>query len=426
MSAFDRIIGYDTIKSELKQITDMIYNRSVYTEMGAKLPQGLMLYGNPGLGKTMMAKAFLEESRLPSYIIRRNKSSDDFINLITQTFQEAKANAPAVVFLDDIDKFANEDYECRDAEEYVAVQAGIDDVKNCDVFVLATANDEDKLPRSLMRSGRFDRKIKVQEPSDKDAAKIIAHYLSTKKVSDDINMEDLSCMISYSSCAQLECILNDAAIAAAYARKPCIGMDELVQSVLRTEYESPDDCINADDEEIQKIALHEAGHLVVCEVLCPGSVGLASLRASGHSAAKGFVHKCKELKKRSHDVLVSLAGKTAVELYYADTCASGCVSDITRAFTRIREGLSLNATHGFGILDVTGRGFPKLSQELSARSEAVTQAELEQRYMQAKNILLVNRDFLESARKALTEKKTLLHSDIQRIRESVNITEVAV
>ncbi len=426
MSAFDSIIGYESIKNELLQITDMIHNRDIYTELGAKLPQGLLLYGDPGLGKTLMAKSLIEESGLKAYTVRRNKGNNDFVEVITSTFREAKENAPAIVFLDDLDKFANEDDDHRDAQEYVAVQSGIDEVKNCDVFVLATANEARKLPSSLKRSGRFDRKIEMQSPSPRDAALIIEHYLSTKKVSKDINMEDLTSMISYSSCAELESILNDAAITAAHMRKNCIEMSELVQAVLRMQYDSPDDYIKASEEEIQKVALHEAGHLVACEVLCPGSVGLASLRTSGRNSTGGFIHRCKEFKRRSHHALVSLAGKAAVELYYSEACASGCQPDINRAFNLIRDGISESGTHGFGMIDVSNDRFPQASESLNARNEAVTQAELEKMMIQTKNILLQNRSFLEAAQNALIEKETLLHSDIQKIRASVEITEVTV
>lgn len=129
MSAFDKVIGYETIKNELLQICDMVHNKERYEALGAKLPQGILLYGDPGLGKTLIAKCFIEESGLKSYVVRRNKGNDDFISNITETFQKAKENAaPCIVFLDDMDKFANEDSDHRDAEEYVAVQSGIDEV----------------------------------------------------------------------------------------------------------------------------------------------------------------------------------------------------------------------------------------------------------------------------------------------------------
>lgn len=426
MSALDKVIGYEAIKNELLQICDMIHNREIYEELGARLPQGILLYGEPGLGKTLMAKSFIEESGLKAYIVRRNKGDDDFIGEITDTFHRAKENTPCVIFLDDMDKFANEDSDHRDAEEYVAVQSGIDEVKNCDVFVLATANEMRKLPGSLVRSGRFDRKIEVKRPTDKDANKIIAHYLSDKKVSKNVNMEDLSKMISYSSCAELETILNEAAISAAYKRKTDIEMEDLVKSVLRMIYDSPDNYTKASAEDMKKTALHEAGHLVVSEVLCPGSVGLASLRSTGRDSTGGFIHRCKELSRRPYYVLVSLAGKAAVELYYCDTVASGCQSDINRAFNYIRDGISENATLGFGMIDVSTRSFPETSENMNSRSEAVTHAELE-RYMRiAKDILLKNREFLERVTAALIEKETLLYSDIRALTESTTITEVAV
>lgn len=426
MSAFDRVIGYETIKTELLQICDMIHNRKAYEDLGAKLPQGILLYGDPGLGKTLMANAFIEESGLKTYTVRRNKGNDDFIGEIAETFAKAKRNAPSIVFLDDMDKFANEDNDHRDAEEYVAVQSGIDEVKDCDVFVLATANRTRKLPRSLVRSGRFDRKIAVHCPTDKDACAIIQHYLSNKKVSDSVNMEDLSKMISYSSCAELETILNEAAIHAAYARKDSIGMKELVQSVLRMQYDSPDHSIKTSEEDLKKTALHEAGHLVVCEMLVPGSVGLASLRTTGRNARGGFIHLCRNLPRRPYHVLISLAGKAAVEMYYSETCASGCQEDIERAFELIRDGHSENAARGFGLICVTNGPYCGISESLLARSEAVTQAELERHMIMTKNILLKNRAFLEAAAAALEEKETLLYSDIQRIRNSVTITKVAV
>ena len=426
MSAFDKVIGYETIKSELLQICDMIHNREIYEELGAKLPQGILLYGDPGLGKTLMAKSFIEESGLNAYIVRRNKGNDDFIGDITDTFQKAKEKAPCIIFLDDMDKFANEDSNHRDAEEYVAVQSGIDEVKNCDVFVLATANEIWKLPNSLVRSGRFDRKIEVQCPTDKDANEIIAHYLSNKKVSESVNMDDLSKMISYSSCAELETILNEAAINAAYERKHSIEMNDLVKSVLRMQYDSPDNYTKTSAEDMRKTALHEAGHLVVSEVLCPGSVGLASLRSTGRNSTGGFIHRCKEISQKHHHVLISLAGKAAVELYYLDSCANGCHNDIDRAFNIIRDDISEDAALGFGMIDVSTDRFPATTENYKARNEAVTHAELERYMLKTRNILLKNKDFLEKATEALIEKETLLYSDIKALRDDVTIIEVAV
>lgn len=426
MNEFDKVIGYESIKKELLQICDMIHNKKIYEEMGAKLPKGVLLFGAPGLGKTLMAKCFVTESGLSAYTVRRNSGTDNFVGEITKIFEKAKENAPAIVLLDDMDKFANEDQNHRDAEEYVAVQAGIDEVKESDVFVLATANHIRKLPDSLLRSGRFDRKIEVCAPTAKDADEIVRHYLKNKKVSDDINLEDVTKMIQYSSCAELEAILNDAAILAAFARRESITMNDMVQSVLKTKYNAPDVYTKTSEEELRKTALHEAGHLVACEALIPGSVGLASIRSSGRDATGGFVRICEEIKRRPHHVLISLAGKAAVELYYAETCAGGCQSDIENAFEAIRAGISENGTLGFGMIDVATHRFPETSENMNARNEAVVHAELERYMLKTRDILLKNRDFLEKAAALLLEKETLLYSDIKNLRESIRLVPIAV
>lgn len=426
MSAFDRIIGYQTIKEELLQICDMIHNREIYENLGAKLPQGILLYGDPGLGKSLMAKSFITESGLPAYIVRRDKGSDDFIGKITDTFEKAKKNAPAIVLLDDMDKFANEDDRHIDAEEYVAVQAGIDEVKGCNVFVFATVNEIRKLPRSLIRSGRFDRKIEVNSPTDRDAEEIIKYYLAEKKVSDNVNMDDLVKMVSYGSCAELETILNEATIGAAYARKEKIEMDDLVKSVLRMQYDAPDNFTKKSSDALKEIALHEAGHLVVSEILTPGSVGLASLRTAGRDSTGGFIHRCMPVTRRAHHILISLAGKAAVELYYSGVCASGCQSDIRKAADNIRDAISESGTGGFGMIDVANHRFPESSESFNSRNESVVQAELERYMFKVREILIKNRDFLEKAAQMLSERETLLYSDIRKLRESIKITEVVL
>lgn len=425
MNAFERIIGYDSIKNELIQICDMIHNKDVYEKLGAKLPQGVLIHGEPGLGKTLMAKCFIEECGLETYTIRRNRGNDDFVGLITDVFEKAKENAPALIFLDDMDKFANEDEAHRNAEEYVAVQSGIDEVKGYEVFVLATANCIRNLPQSLLRSGRFDRKIEVRRPSEADSRAIIEYFLTDKKVGKAVNMDDLAKMISYSSCADLENILNQAAINAAFERKKRIDMDDLVKAVLRMEYDSPDDLTNTSTEELRKIALHEAGHLVVSEILTPGSVGLASIRAQGRANIGGFIHSCKDHEHFLYRVHIALAGKVAVEMYYSEEITGGCSNDLYRAAEMLRNSINRDALLGLGMLDVSGRAY-EVSQNILGKSEAVTQTELEKHMIKTKEILIKNREFLEKIAEALLEKETLLFSDIQKIRNEVEIVEVAV
>ena len=415
MNAFDKVIGYKATKRELLQLCDMLRNREIYEEMGARLPRGLLLFGAPGLGKTLLAKCFAEESGLRTITVRRDKGGDAFVDSITQAFAGAKAEAPSIVLLDDMDKFANEDDTHCDAPEYAAVQAGIDDVKDAGVFVIATANDIRKLPSSLRRSGRFDRKIGLQAPSPSDAEAIITHYLKTKRVSDSVNLEDLTKMFCYHSCAELETLLNEAAVRAAFARKDSIDMEDMVSTVLKQQYGAQEDVSCISDEVIEKVALHEAGHLVICEALQPGSVGFASLLPSDENRCGGFIHCCKGVSD-SQSAIIALGGKAAVEMRYAGQVAEGCSDDIARAVNCIREAAAKEGTLGFSLLDVESRSSNGMSESLNARSEAAVQAELERCYGRAKDLLAQNAAFLKKITEALVTKKTLLYSEIQTIR----------
>lgn len=138
MRKFDMIIGYSPIKKELKQIADTLKNRDAYDKLGVSAPRGLLLYGEPGVGKSLMATAIIEESGRQAFVCRKDQPNGDFVKEIKATFDKAIANAPSIVFLDDMDKFANGDESHPDAEEYVTVQSCIDEAKGKAVFVLAT------------------------------------------------------------------------------------------------------------------------------------------------------------------------------------------------------------------------------------------------------------------------------------------------
>lgn len=414
MNNFDKIIGYEPIKKELLQVCDMIKNREIYAELGAKLPCGILLYGNPGLGKSLMAKCFIKECNLKSFTLRKSKS-ENFVEYITETFNKAKENAPSIVFLDDMDKFANEDDRHSDAEEYVAVQAGIDSIKDFDVFVIATVNDMRKLPDSLTRAGRFDKNIEFYRPFYEDSLRIIEHYLENKNTS-DINVEDVAKMLCFGSCAELESVLNEAAIIAGYKRKPKIEMEDIVESVLKAEYAAPQDHSETPPDKLKKVAYHEAGHLIMSEILFPESVGLASIRKGNLGKSGGFVRRYKELPTPRHNALVCLAGKAATELVYG-SCADGCETDISKASDNIRELISDRGYFGFGMVDVSV-WHENPSMILDSRIEIAISAEMEKCLFEAKEVIAKNRELLEKVAAAFLEKETLLASDIKKLMQS--------
>ena len=192
MSAFDKMIGYENIKAELMRVSDVLKDHAKYSKLGVKTPRGVLLYGEPGLGKTMMAECVIEESGRKSFVLRKDQSDGEFIKTIKEIFDKAKAEAPSVILFDDMDKYANEDYQHKDAEEYVAIQSGIDSVKDSEVFVIATVNNEDDLPDSLLRPGRFDIRIEMELPEISDVEKIIEYYLDKKNSVDSVDCEEIA------------------------------------------------------------------------------------------------------------------------------------------------------------------------------------------------------------------------------------------
>jgi cell division protease FtsH len=176
MKHFEAIIGYEDIKIELERVLDTIINNEKYEALGVKVPAGILLHGAPGVGKTLFATTFLKNSGRPYFVCRKDRPDGEFVNEIKNVFEKAKEAAPSIVLLDDIDKFANATRRYSNDEEFVTVQSCIDEIKHEGkaVFVFATANEIDKLPESLTRSGRFDKIIEMDVPMTADAAKIIS------------------------------------------------------------------------------------------------------------------------------------------------------------------------------------------------------------------------------------------------------------
>lgn len=416
---FERVIGYEPIKKVLERLLDMIRKKEKYDKLGTRLPRGMMLCGEPGVGKTLIASSFIEASKLPVFVIRKDKPNGDFVNFIKQTFDEARNNTPSIVFLDDVDKFANEDNMHRDAEEYVTIQSCIDEVKNYDVFVLATANDESKLPNSLLRCGRFDKIINVKPPQGDDAVKIIEFYMRQKKFVDCVDFEDIAKMLQGKSCAVLETVINEAAILAGYENKDRIDKEDLLRAAMCVVFGAPELVVKKSENIMRKIACHEAGHTVVSEILEPKTVSFVSV--VGHDGPtqgvtaysiddEAYYFSVELMKNR---VRTLLAGKAATEIVYGEIDA-GAENDIRRA---------LNIVERF-VDDYCGAGFDKFefgrnhSNDFYARKEILIYSELENFYQEAKKILIENRKFLDGIIEALVENEILASNDIQRLKEA--------
>ncbi len=416
MSEFDKIIGYKDVKAELLRLCDVIKNAEKYNALGVAPIGGLLLDGDPGVGKTLMANCFIKESGRKAFVCRKNKPDGEFVNEIKNMFTEAAENAPSIILLDDMDKFANEDDYHRNAEEYVTVQSCIDEIKGKDVFVLATTNGTDNLPRSLLRAGRFDTVITVNTPEGDDAVEIVKYYLSKKKAVAEINAGEIARLLNGKSCAALETVINTAGQYAGFENKEKIDVDDIIRACLRVIYNAPESTAPHNPVVLERTAYHEAGHAVVAEILEEGSVDLVSVRKNTgtvggftayHSPEDYWISKT-HMENR---VIAILAGKAATEIIFGES-DTGANNDLHRAFDVVKRFADNYCSYGFGYW--TDR---ENSSAIMSRKEDRIISDMENYYATAKKILIENRAFLEMLAKRLQEKDTLVSSEIKEIKE---------
>ena len=434
MKAFEKIIGYESIKKELAQISDVLANNEVYQKLGVSSPRGLLLHGVPGVGKTLMASAVIHASGRKAFICRKDKPNGDFVKAIKKTFKDAAEAAPSIVFLDDMDKFANGDEHHTDTDEYVTVQSCIDAVKGKEVFVLATANRLHVLPRSLRRAGRFDRVIEVHNPHGEDAVKIIDHYMKKKKFVGDIDAVSVARIMDGHSCAELETVINEAGLYAGFERSDEITMDHFMRACLHTIHNVPNEVLNGTDFDTDltdgndprtRVIYHEAGHATVAEVLNPGSVTLISAysrewESGGFTSyyGNGFSGAAESQQKR---ILGALGGMAALDQKFG-IIDLGISGDLDQAFRSVWNLVTENCLCGFHLHSNSYND----SGDLKAKQEQATAAEVERFYKKTKEILSLNHEFFEAIAKALSVKGVLAASDIQRIRSDCQCVPVHI
>ena len=413
---FSNIIGYDDIKKTLKTIVDVLNNENKYMSLGVGIPHGLLLYGPPGTGKTSIANEILDNViNRKTYIIHKTKSDGSFINYINKVFSEAINNQPAIIVLDDLDKFSENDNRSNQ-EEYVAVQSLIDNIKNDDIFILATANDILVLPKSLRRAGRFDIQLKIDKPKEKDAYNIFNYYLKKKKISNDVNIKNISYILTNTSCAELEKVCNQAGIYAGYKNKNEIGMEELLRAALELKYETNIENINEEGSYSLNIAYHEAGHALIAELLEPGSISFITI-AKNSSDTKGMTifHEnddyFQDITFMENRVKSLLAGKATTEIVF-NTCDVGANSDINRAYDITKRFIDNYCMFNFNSWIDIYEETPEKVKESKANN---TMNLLSKYYNEVKILLEKNRNILDKLAIELNIKKILFQDEIRNI-----------
>lgn len=436
MEAFDHIIGYNAVKQELMQISDTLANSGYYKKFDVLPPRGIMLCGEPGVGKTLMANAVIAASGRKAFICRKDQPNGTFVTAIRQTFEDAAAAAPSIVFLDDMDKFADADRANSNSEEYVTVQACIDNVKGKAVFVIATANSLSELPESLLRPGRFDRIIRIKKPSGEDAEEIVKYYLGQKKHTGAIDASVVAKLMDGHSCAELETVINEAGVYAGFERSDEITTDHFMKACLHTVYDVPNEVLNDKIPDVDlsdkndlltRIVYHEAGHAVVSEALIPGSVTLVTAYNNRVLESGGFtLHDRQVLSKMSERsalrTCISLGGMAALDQKFGIR-DEGSYGDIGGAFEEVLDDISGRGSAGFSLCSKRGS---RDSDELKTRREQAAASEIEKYYRKAKEIISANRELLEAIARDLSRKAVLTMADISRIEQTCPVVPASI
>jgi len=344
---FKDVAGIDEEKEELAEIVDFLKGPKKYTDMGARIPKGVLLVGQPGTGKTLLAKAVAGEAGVPFFIISGSDFVEMFVGVgasrVRDLFEQAKKNAPCIIFIDEIDAVGRQrgaglggghDEREQTLNQLLVEMDGF--AANEGVIVLAATNRPDILDKALLRAGRFDRQIVVGAPDVKAREEILKVHARKKKLADDVDFSTIAKNTAGFVGADLENILNEAALLAARANKTEIGMQEIEDAMVKVTMGPEKKSRVINDREKRLVAYHEGGHAVASFFLpTQDSVHEISIiprgMAGGYTMYKPSEDRQFMSKTEMEEQLVSLlGGRVAEELIIGDI-STGASNDIERA-----------------------------------------------------------------------------------------------
>lgn len=410
---FKDVIGYDEEKESLKRVIDMLNNPDKYKELGCDMLHNLILYGPPGTGKTTLAMSFLNAVDCRNYIVRREGDDASLFNKLQSVFVEAKNNAPAIILLDDMDKF---DTSSTSNDIYSTIQSYIDEIKNTGVFLIATANNIEDVPHSLIRKGRFDIRMEIKEPDEKDSKEIIAKYLKEKKIDKDVNIDHVNNIVAGHSCAELETVCKQAGMYAGYKNQKTIKMEDILRASLELLYGSESDELDAADNLLlEETAYHEAGHAIIGNYYSPGSVRFMSITKNFVKQGLIVYHQDHEEREKESKLKGSLTrvlgGKAATEVVF-HRCDLWANSDLSKAFRIARDFVDAYCLDSF---DAWFFNDKETSEKTKAIKDEKSSQLVKEHYDKAKEILNSNRDKLDKLAKALLKNKVLYEDEVNNI-----------
>ena len=440
---FKDVAGVDEEKQELEEIVEFLKSPKKFTDMGARIPKGVLLVGHPGTGKTLLAKAVAGEAGVPFFIISGSDFVEMFVGVgasrVRDLFEQAKKNAPCIIFIDEIDAVGRQrgaglggghDEREQTLNQLLVEMDGFS--PNEGVIVLAATNRPDVLDKALLRAGRFDRQIVVSSPDVKAREQILEVHARKKKIANDVDLGIVAKNTAGFAGADLENVLNEAALLAARRNKMEIGMQEIEEAMVKVTMGPEKKSRVISDKEKKLVAFHEAGHAVVSKFLpTQDDVHQISIvprgMAGGYTMYRPSEDRSFMSKSEMEENIISLlGGRVAEELVLGDI-STGASNDIERASKIARDmvtkyGMSERLgtiTFGSGQVEVfLGRDFAtqkNFSEETSGIIDEEVKRIIDTAYNAAKQILSENIQKLHAVANVLLEKEKIDGEEFQSI-----------